>query len=760
MAGPILGPWGDIAVRATLGGGLLLVSTSLVGIVATPAEAATGCENPDTTWVGPATEGGSVSWDETANWTNGVPTAASVVCLPAAAPGPHVLEGTAAEAGAVTLEGALTVAGSLDVATLEGDLGELHGPGTTTVTERLSGTWLTLEDSAVVDLREQAALGGELHVYDGSKLNVRGDTALEPGARIDSFSETPGLFTITETGSLTFDSANESADVIGGFANHGDVNVTAGWVLMQGASPEDAHTDQFSTGSFTGAAEATFNVSNTELRDGDRLDHVTWVDHVTVPAGNTVTAADSGLVDFPDSNGPPPPSILGAGEIVVTDDSSLNYASIGGSLTVTVPVGEVFAVGHAAVAGHARLKVDGELAQWSDIDLDDDAVLDIYGTHRAEDGGGGVVNFSGTDPGLEVIHPGGQLVADPDGFLNLATPLVNEGTVDSRSGFIQLAPLAEAPSPSSGLFRGGPPGQLHLGDSFFEDAPPLALDQAVVEGEVDVDGSVVANGLQVRGQLVTQPGGDTYPPGQVELTGNTTLADGASIAGKVTVGGQLEADLGASGTATLSGAAVTGQVHVVSGTLSVPSLAPSTLEEDGTLTSGEWIASLGATLDLPAVTTIDASLLLMDPGSTFGDGLATLTGVGPNGTLLLGGGDLAVPGLFRNEGDLYLFSGSRLDVGGKFRQSATGILDTYLESAGRGQVRAAGVRDLAGKLVIERDPAYKPPVGTVLNLITSDGRRDVDDAFDKVVSPKYGTTRRLRVDYGVNRVRLRVDRVG
>ena len=79
---------------------------------------------------------------------------------------------------------------------------------------------------------------------------------------------------------------------------------------------------------------------------------------------------------------------------------------------------------------------------------------------------------------------------------------------------------------------------------------------------------------------------------------------------------------------------------------------------------------------------------------------------------------------------------------------------------GRGRISAAGPRDLAGKLVVDRDPAYKPPVGTVLNLITSDGRRDVDDAFDKVVSPKYGTTRKLRVDYGVNRVRLRVDRVG
>jgi hypothetical protein len=86
-------------VRANLGAGLLLASTMLVGVSATPAEAATGCDDgsADTTWRGPETEGGSVSWADDANWSNGVPTAESVVCIPyAAGSGPHVLEGTQA----------------------------------------------------------------------------------------------------------------------------------------------------------------------------------------------------------------------------------------------------------------------------------------------------------------------------------------------------------------------------------------------------------------------------------------------------------------------------------------------------------------------------------------------------------------------------------------------------------------------------------------------------------------------------------------
>lgn len=659
-----------------------------------------------------------------------------------------------ADGATVTLDGELAVGSSFDVASLVGDFGELHGPGTTTVTDRLAGYWLTLLDDAVVDMPQEAvtALGGEIHVYDGSRLNVQGDAVLEDDAVIDSWDQNPGLFTITPTGSLTF-AGNSSTDarVIGGFANHGEVTATGGYLLMMGASPEEAHPDQFSSGTFTGAPGTTFNVSNTELRTGARLDHVTWVDHITVPAGNTVTAADSGLVDIPDSNDPPPPSILGAGELVVTDESSFNYASIGGSLTVTVPAGEVFTAGDVAVEDHARLNVVGELAQWSDIDLEDDAVLDIYGVHRAAQGG--LVDFTGTDPGLEVIHPAGQLLASQDGAVSVIAPFVNEGTVDSGTGWIYLGPRAASPSSSSGTFRADPAGTLYLGSN-VEGDPPLALDRPVIEGAVDVSGPVTAENTDVRGELSTAQGG------RLALDGTTTMADGASIAGDVTVSGTLEADPGATGTATLSGAEVTGSVRAVSGTLSVPSLAPSTLGEEGTLTKGHWAAAPGATLDLPAVTTNDTEITFEGPGASFGDGLATLTDTGRSGALrLLDGAHTSVPGPFTNEGTLELSSGSRLRVGARFAQLTTGTLVTDVDGAGRGRIRAEGPRDLAGRLEVRRDPAYEPPVGTVLNFITSDGAKGADDAFESVVSPKYGS-RKVRVDYGVDKVRLWVDRVG
>lgn len=728
-------------MRATLGAGLLLVSTMLVGLAGTPAEAATGCDNPDTTWVGPATEGGSVSWDETANWSNGVPTAASVVCIPATPIGPEVAG--SASAGSVTLEGVLTVGTSFDVGSLIADGGRLVG-GTTTVTESITGDGLTLTAGASVDGWGTSVLGD--WSAQGSRLTVHGDAVLAPGAEIDTLG---GLFTITENGSLTFDTPNESADVVGGFANHGAVTVTAGSVLMMGADPEDAQPDQFSTGTFTGSPEATFNVANTELRTGASLDHVTWVDHISVPSGSTATIADSTLTDMGELG---PSTVTGAGHLLLTDGSVAD-AHIGGSLAVTIPAGEVASTGDAVVQDQARIRVDGEL-RGGNITLNDDAVLDVFGVHRGaapSPGSWNAIAASRDDPGVEIIHPTGRLVSDDDSGVLMAAPFVNYGTVDSGTGFIYLGPEAESPSASSGTFRSDPTGTLLLG-SGVDGAPTLVLDAAVIEGPVDVMGPVTSKDTDVFGELGTVPGG------RLSLDGDTEMMDGSSIAGNVVVGGRLEADPGATGTATLSGAEVTGSVRAVSGTLSVPRLAPTTLSEDGTLTGGEWVAAPGATLDLPAITTNDTDLTLEGPGASFGELTALVNG--PNGTLdLVGGADLEMPGRFRNEGVVRLSSGSRLTTGANFRQLPTGTLVTAVDAAGRGHIRAAGRRDLGGQLVVQRDPTYTPPVGTFLTVLKSGGRVDADDAFDAVISPRYGSLK-LRVAYQVNRVRLWVDRVG
>jgi hypothetical protein len=598
---------------------------------------------------------------------------------------------------------------------------------------------MTLTDRAALD-QWGTAVFGEWDAQ-GSQITVHGDAVLAPSGRVDTLD---GLFTVADTGSLTMNAKGSSAEVIGGFANHGAVSVLAGSVFMMGSGgPGSGHPDEFSNGTFTAEPDAELNVGYTELRTGARLDHLTWVDHVTVPAGETATLANSTLYWDPAE---PEANLTGAGELVATDHSTVG-GRIGGSITLRVPAGEVVRMGDAVVRDQARIRVDGEL-RGADITLNDDAVLDVYGVHRGA-GGYGVIDFAGDDPGVEIIHPTGRLLCDEDSGLVISAPFANWGTVDSGNGFIYLGPSAASPN-SQGTFRADSSGSLLLGSNVDGD-PPLELGSSVIDGAVDVSGPVTADFAEVRGTLNTIPGG------RLLLEGTTTMTDGSSIAGDVTVD-ELHADLGPTGTASLSGTEVTDAVLVESGTLSVPSLAPTTLTSDGTLVRGQWIASDGATIDLPAITNNDTWLQL-GLGASFGDGLANLTENGPNGTMVLGN-DLEVAGLFRNEGTVVLAPRSRLEVGGKFRQLATGWLGISVDATGHGRVRAAGPRDLAGGLWVDRDPGYKPPIGTVLSFITSAGAKSADDAFDSVSSPRYGTHKQLRVAYDTNHVRLRVDRVG
>ena len=76
---------------------------------------------------------------------------------------------------------------------------------------------------------------------------------LEPQAAIASSfgSEDPGFVTVTETGSLTFNTPDDAALVTGGFANHGEVRSLAGALFMLGAVDE-ATPEQYSTGKLQG----------------------------------------------------------------------------------------------------------------------------------------------------------------------------------------------------------------------------------------------------------------------------------------------------------------------------------------------------------------------------------------------------------------------------------------------------------------------------------------------------------------------------
>ena len=161
---------------------------------------------------------------------------------------------------------------------------------------------------------------------------------------------------------------------------------------------------------------------------------------------------------------------------------------------MTIPAGEVASTGDAVVQDQARIRVDGEL-RGGNITLNDDAVLDVFGVHRGAGSSAGefsAIAFSGDDPGVEIIHPTGRLLSDEDSGVLMAAPFVNDGTVDSGTGFIYLGPEAESPSASSGTYRADPTGTLLLG-SGVDGGPTLVLDGAVIEGAVDVRGPVTSD---------------------------------------------------------------------------------------------------------------------------------------------------------------------------------------------------------------------------------------------------------------------------
>ena len=118
-------------MRATISATtLLLAATALPLLAAAPAHAAATCADATTTWIGPA-DGASNAWDEPANWTHGVPTATSVVCIEAASwqAAPVLPERSTVDVAGWSSSGLLTVGGSLTTDALTA--GNVDGGDTT-----------------------------------------------------------------------------------------------------------------------------------------------------------------------------------------------------------------------------------------------------------------------------------------------------------------------------------------------------------------------------------------------------------------------------------------------------------------------------------------------------------------------------------------------------------------------------------------------------------------------------------------------------
>ena len=246
---------GVITVRTALGSSLLLLALS--GVVAVPAtaDAATICDAPDTTWVGPAAADGDRSWALASNWSNGVPAPTSAVCVPAGTNAdPEVTAGTTVTVAAVdaSAAGVDVTGGSLTV-TGPWDAGRLHASGGEVV---LAGT----------------SVLHEVVLHASADLVVAGAAALAADADVDAFEAAPeGGVRVTSTGELTLDD-DAYVSVSGVIVNHGVVRAQQGHLDLMGIGVEYTPPGAASDGTYIGRPGADLWLSGTVLADGAVLD--------------------------------------------------------------------------------------------------------------------------------------------------------------------------------------------------------------------------------------------------------------------------------------------------------------------------------------------------------------------------------------------------------------------------------------------------------------------------------------------------------
>jgi hypothetical protein len=420
---------GFIALRTALGNSLLLLALS--GLVAVPAtaDAATICDAPDTTWIGPATWNGDRSWTLGSNWSDGVPSADSDVCIPAGVTAnPLIPAGTTTTVASVDapaamvwldVDGSLTVTGSWEVSQV-----------------RVTGGSVTLAGTSVLH---------DTYLTDGARMFLEGQATLGVDDAVIAYeTPNPGLLVLAPSGVLTVDvPAGQYAAVGGALANHGSVNVVSGRLSVLGLAPGEMPADGGSDGSWTAAPGADIWLGGPVLLDGSRLEGVLTYDAV-IPSGAVVTASRTqvwpGGWDYPARE----PTLTGAGELVLTDDSELIWG-VGDHVTVRIPPGE-----HAALDGwlqdDARVLVEGGASHArGTFAVLDSASLEIapQGEMSWTDGdpaGWQLPDHPSQPPGTVVVDEGGTLVGGGAGGALVCGVLDNHGTVRAEAGLLRATP--------------------------------------------------------------------------------------------------------------------------------------------------------------------------------------------------------------------------------------------------------------------------------------------------------------------------------
>jgi hypothetical protein len=506
-------------MRARLG---ILAVTLLAAaglIAAQQVSAAPACT---TTW----TAAGDGSWHTAANWDNGLPTAGSIVCIPA---GHTVTHSTGTTAIADLLaDGNLTLSGgTLQITDTANDSrigtfaqtnGTLGGAAKVVLTN--GGTWGggTWGDDGTTVIPAGKTLSLNLFQVSltGSRVmdnlgNVLFATAASGLSRLNTariVNESSGV--IRKTVGSSTQTATTSA-ISAPVENDGKIeSIAALGNLSLGAGSGGTSTGTYGSAGAAGQVQLTGNAAYT-LGDGAKLLGGTVLsgNNITIPAGATVSA--NGARETQGTLG-------GAGTLAIT----------GG--TFTYSGGTMNGSGLTSVASAATLAVTGP------ISIGDTRTLDVGGVMTIT--GDTFVGFSAN--ALIHVLAGGAMrkTGGTNATGSLVTvPVRNDGAIESQSGRLEL--FKGSGAADTGSFQGkDAANRLVLsGTGHVLDGAAKLLDFTEIAGKVDVEagatlpvaneiyetnGSLLSGDMSLTG-ILHWSGGDQSGPG------TTTIAPGGQV---------------------------------------------------------------------------------------------------------------------------------------------------------------------------------------------------------------------------------------
>ena len=240
-------------------------------------------------------------------------------------------------------------------------------------------------------------------------------------------------------------------------------------------------------------------------------------------------------------------------------------------------------------------------------------------------------------------------------------------------------------------------------------------------GTIDNTGSIVQQGgyLGLDGQTgIGLPNTVLNNSGLYDLQGDGVVTNNYEIGALFDNTGTLTRSAGAdTGSVDPNEFASTGLVSVSAGTLDI---ATNGEVASNTLSGGSWEASNGATLDLGAIETNNATIVLDGAGSTLTD----LSGLSSNAGRLdvTGGATLTTTGDLANTGTLTVGPSSTVTVGGDFSQAAGGTLATVIDgtpaSHAYGTLAVTGTASLGGTFEAALATGFGPTSGDVYQPVS------------------------------------------